>query len=89
MCDGCRPASSLEAEHAKRVAGRLEQDPCGLSKRGIVTDAVAAAYETFKERLAAEAPAAGLDRLSLLPLEYSGFALAVQAGLRAVLERSQ
>ena len=86
VCDGCRPASSLEAEHAARVAHRLERDPCGLSKRGIVADEVAAAYETFQERLVAEAPAAGFDRLSLLRLRsHAGFALAVQAGLKAVL----
>ena len=90
VCDGCRPASTLEPGYAGRLAARLEHNPCKFSKRGIVTDDVAAGYEEYKERLAAEANARGYpkDRFELHSLDaHGGFAMAVKAGLESVLDR--
>ena len=87
VCDGCRSASSLDEAHAARLAARLAEHPCRFSKRGIVSDDVANAYELFKRRLASEAAEAGYgSRLELLELTaHHGFALAVRQGLRTVL----
>lgn len=84
VCDGCRAAADLEPEHAARLAERLAVDPCLFSKRGIVSDAVARAYEGFKDQLQAEVAAhpSLKARLSLLRLNsHYGFALAVREGL--------
>lgn len=84
VCDGCRSSSDLEPDHAARLADRLAADPCLFSKRGIVADSVALAYEAFKDQLEAEAAAQGpiASRLSLLRLgSHHGFALAVREGL--------
>eukprot|EP00966_Prymnesium_polylepis_P125282 2897195-Prymnesium_polylepis.1 len=84
VCDGCRAASSLDEAYAARLDERLAVHPCRFSKRGIVSDEVAAAYEAYKERLADEATAAGYgpERLSMLELTtHHGFALAVREGL--------
>ena len=88
VCDGCRPASSLEPAYAQRLAARLATNPIRFSKRGIVTDDVAAGYEQFKRRLIAEAAEAGYgeDRLALLELNsHHGFGFSVREGLRSVL----
>ena len=62
VCDGCRPQSGLEPSHAARLADRLAIHPCRFSKRGIVTDSVAAAYSEYKQRLLAEAAASDAQR---------------------------
>jgi hypothetical protein len=87
VCDGCRPVSSLDGAHAARLADRLAKHPCRFSKRGIVSDEVASAYEQFKRRLLLEAAEAGYGgRLQLLELtSHHGFAFAVRQGLRATL----
>jgi hypothetical protein len=89
VCDGCRPTSSLEASHAARLAPRLAVHPCQFSKRGIVTDDVASAYEDYQDRLVVEAAARGYcsSTFSLLKLNgHHGFSHAVKAGLRATLD---
>ena len=87
VCDGCRPASSLESGYRSRLADRLDLNPCKFSKRGIVTDAVSSNYEEYKTRLVTEAEQAGYNDLSLLQLdEHQGFAMAVKAGLESVLD---
>ena len=86
VADGCRRVSSLEPEYAGRLAARLDAHPCRFSKRGIVTDAVAEAYEEYKERLAHEVASSLPGRaVDLLELEYGGFAMAVKAGLQSVI----
>lgn len=93
VCDGCRPAGSLEPEYADRLADRLAVNPVKFSKRGIVADELASSYEDYKLRLLEEATAAGFspERFSLLELEtHSGFAMAVKTGLEhAVSEGSR
>ena len=87
VCDGCRPASSLEAGYRERLQSRLDVHPCKFSKRGIVTDEIARNYEEFQRRLRREAAQAGYDNLSLLPMqEHAGFAMAVKAGLESAVE---
>ena len=84
VCDGCRPTALLDPAHAERLADRISVDPCLFSKRGIVSDEVAAAYDNFQVQLEKEAAAHPTlaARLSLLRLDsHHGFALAVREGL--------
>ena len=85
VCDGCR---ELEPEHAARLAARLEADPMRFSKRGIVSQGVAASYALYKQRLATPGgvPGAGRGRpraISTIELDsHHGYALSVREGLR-------
>ena len=84
VCDGCRPASSLEEGYRSRLQSRLASNPCKFSKRGIVSDEVAANYEEYKSRLECEALGAGYTGMSFLHMEsHGGFAMAVKAGLES------
>jgi hypothetical protein len=49
VCDGCR---ELDPDHAARLSARLEANPMRFSKRGIVSQGVAASYALYKQRLA-------------------------------------
>ena len=57
VCDGCR---ELDPDHAARLSARLEADPMRFSKRGIVSQGVAASYALYKQRLAS--PSGGRPR---------------------------
>ena len=65
VCDGFR---ELDPDHAARLSARLEANPMRFSKRGIVSQGVAASYALYKQRLAS--PSAGRPRaISMLKLD--------------------
>ena len=76
VCDGCRSLDELEPAHAARLSERLAANPIKFSKRGIVSNEIAAAYGVYKRRLRSS----GRELLELD--SHHGFALAVREGLR-------
>ena len=85
VADGYRTEADLESEHATRVTKRLARDPMCLSKKGIVSSNVGAAYEAFKLQLRNEVVARCLSsRVSILEMRsHQGFAMCVRHGLLA------
>jgi len=81
VCDGCR---ELEPDHAARLSARLEANPMRFSKRGIVSQRVAASYALYKQRLADGGRPRAVSTLELD--SHHGFALSVREGLRWVQE---
>jgi len=79
--------ANMPLERRAKAVARLARDPCGLSKRGVVSVGVGKAYEAFKERLLNEAHTRGLgERLELHALrDHGGFAMAVRRGLEESL----
>ena len=90
VCDGYRtPDETDDPQRSAKLEARLRRDPCSLSKRGIVSSGVGAAYEEYKRRLAAEVAARGLrERISIATLDsHHGFALCVRHGLALCADR--
>ena len=81
VCDGCR---ELEPDHAARLSAKLEANPMRFSKRGIVSQRVAASYALYKQRLADGGRPRAVSTLELD--SHHGFALSVREGLRWVQE---
>lgn len=89
ICDGFRSPANLESAHATRVDAKLLRDPCALSKKGIVSERIGAAYDQYKCRLANEIACRGLhNRVGVTELPtHHGFALCVREGLLKMQRR--